>query len=371
MSSSIKKYFIVAGEPSGDLHGSKLIKSIKTLDSKASFMGHGGNLMKNEGMKILEHIDNLSIMGFFEVLKHLPRMYIIMKRTINIIKKSKPDKIILIDYPGFNLRLAKKINYLNIPITYFILPQAWAWKKNRTKILNNIIDKNISIFPFEKTWYENNGVAVNYLGHPLAETTHVDESTKSFIDRHALDIKKPIIGLFPGSRQQEIDRHLPIYIKTVELLREKKPEIQVLLGKSPNIKLPQLPNYYCIESNSRKAMIISNVAIVCSGTASLECAVEETPMVVCYKLSFFSWQLAKILVKVDFSSIVNIMENKQVVPECIQHNMTPKNIISELLPLLDKNSNKREKMILDFALLKESLGTPGVYNRIAELIINN
>ena len=371
MSSSIKKYFIVAGEPSGDLHGSKLIKSIKTLDSKASFMGHGGNLMKNEGMKILEHIDNLSIMGFFEVLKHLPRMYVIMKRTTKIIKKSKPDKIILIDYPGFNLRLAKKISHLKIPIIYFILPQAWAWKKNRTKILKNIIDKKISIFPFEKNWYKNNGVEVNYLGHPLAEVTHVNESTKSFFDRHSLEIKKPIIGLFPGSRQQEIDRHLPIYIKTVELLRKEKPEIQVILGKSPNIKLPQLPDYYRIENNAKKAMIISNVAIVCSGTASLECAVEETPMVVCYKLSFFSWQLAKILVKVDFSSIVNIMENKQVVPECIQYNMTPSNIKSELLPLLDKNSDKRKKMISDFAFLKESLGAPGVYNRIAEFIINN
>ena len=153
----MKKYFIIAGEPSGDLYGGNLIRSLKEINPDTSFMGHGGDSMQKEGMKIIEHVDNLSIMGFYEVLKELPRMLLIMKKTIGLIKKLKPDRVILIDYPGFNLKLAKKIHHLKIPITYFILPQVWAWKKNRIKIIKSYVDQSISIFPFEEKWFKRNG----------------------------------------------------------------------------------------------------------------------------------------------------------------------------------------------------------------------
>ena len=364
----MKKYFIIAGEPSGDLYGGNLIRSLKEINPDTSFMGHGGDSMQKEGMKIIEHVDNLSIMGFYEVLKELPRMLLIMKKTIGVIKKLKPDRVILIDYPGFNLKLAKKIHHLKIPITYFILPQVWAWKKNRIKIIKSYIDQSISIFPFEEKWFKRNGISVEFFGHPLADEEHLNESTKEFFRRHSLDITKPIIALLPGSRQQEIDRHMDILIETVKLLKKEIKDIQVIIGKSPNVKLPKLPDFYRIEENSKKAMVVSTAAIVASGTATLECAFEQTPLVVCYKLSNLSWWLAKRLVQIKYSSIINIIVDRALVPECIQNDMKPKNILEKLLPLLDDNSEDRKKMIFDFNEIKRSLGGPGVYKRIAEAI---
>ena len=167
--------------------------------------------MKNAGMELIEHIDELSIMGFFEVLIHLPKVYKIMFNTIDAITQLKPDRIILIDYPGFNLRLAKKIKHLQIPITYFILPQAWAWKENRINLIKKVVDQSISIFPFEKDWFESKGIKVQYFGHPFIDFQHVNESTKSFYQRHKLNTQSPILILLPGSRQQEVDRHWPIF----------------------------------------------------------------------------------------------------------------------------------------------------------------
>jgi len=368
MNSSVKKYFLVAGEPSGDLHGGNLIKAIRTLNPNSSFMGLGGDNMKQEGMRIIEHVDKLSIMGFTEVLGHLPRMIRIMQRTLDAISKAKPNRIILIDYPGFNLRLAKKISYLNIPITYFILPQAWAWKKSRVKKMKQFIDQAISIFPFEAEWYRSQNFSVEYFGHPFMDLEHMNESTKSFFERHSLDINRPILTLLPGSRQQEIDRHWPIYLETVELLRKNNFDIQILVGKSPNIILNNCPNDFKIETNARKTMVVGTVALVSSGTATLECAIEATPMVVCYKLFPISWFMAKLLVKVEHSSIVNLIVGRQIVPELIQNKMKPELILEELAPLMDIESKKRITMLSDLKTLKESLGSPGVYESVAETI---
>ena len=172
------KFFLVAGEPSGDIHGGNLIHSIKNIEPKSSFMGHGGNTMLDAGMNIIEHSDSLAIMGFLEVLKHLPRMIKIMEKTVKTISYAKPDRIILIDYPGFNLRLAKNISHLGIPITYFILPQAWAWKEKRVENMKAVLDQALSIFPFEEEWYNSKGLPTTYVGHPFTEHQHVDESSK-------------------------------------------------------------------------------------------------------------------------------------------------------------------------------------------------
>jgi len=368
MSTGLKKYFIIAGEPSGDLHGGKLIKALKMLNPNSSFMGHGGDRMKDEGMHIIEHIDNLSIMGFFEVIKHLPRMSKIMNKTFDVIIKSKPDRVILIDYPGFNLRLAKKLSHLNIPITYFILPQAWAWKEKRVKTMKKVIDQAISIFPFEAKWYESKKFNVEYLGHPFMDTEHIDESTKSFYKRHLLNINEPILALLPGSRQQEIDKHWPIYLETVEILRRKLKNLQFVVGKSAHVNIPKCPEYLKVEQNAKKAMVVGTAALVSSGTATLECAIENTPMVVCYKLSPLSWIIAQLLINVKYSSIVNLIGNKKIVPELLQNGMTSNKLADELLPLLDLDSEKRKNMLSDFEDLKELLGSPGVYERTAELI---
>ena len=365
----MKKYFVIAGEPSGDLHGGKLIKAIKSLNPNSSFMGHGGDSMRDEGMLIIEHVDNLAIMGFAEVLRHLPRMNKIMMSTVSAIERSKPDRIILIDYPGFNLRLAKRLFPLKIPITYFILPQAWAWKQGRVKILKDFIDQSISIFPFENDWYKRKGLEVEYFGHPFVDIEHFNETVKSFYKRHSLNINDPVLTLLPGSRQQEVDRHWPIYLETVKILKKKHKSLQVIVGKHVSINLKDCPDDFKIETEARKAMIVGTAGIVSSGTATLECAIENLPIVVCYKFFPLSWFLVKVLVKVKYSSIVNLIMNEEIVTELLQRNMDPTLIATEIDTLIDIQSEKRKLILSKYATLRESLGSPGVYGRAAQAIL--
>tara|TARA_B100001250_G_C19807142_1_gene793910 strand:- start:1858 stop:2985 length:1128 start_codon:yes stop_codon:yes gene_type:complete len=370
MNSEPLKFFLIAGEPSGDLHGGKLIHAIKNIYPNTSFMGHGGNAMEKAGMQLLEHTDSLAMMGFVEIIKHLPRMMKIMGKTIDTISRTKPDRIILIDYPGFNLRLAKRIRHLKIPITYFILPQVWAWKENRVKTMKAVLDQTLSIFPFEQDWFFSRGLQTSYVGHPFAEQEHLDESSKEFYLRHNITIEHPLLVLLPGSRQQEVDRHWPIFLQTVKMLKEINSLIQVMVGKAPNISLSHIPNDFKIEENARKAIVAGTVAIVSSGTATLECAVEDTPMVVCYKLSSISWWMANNMTSVKYASMVNLIADENIVPEFLQYNMTEENLVKSVLPLLNSKSIERKKMLSGFEKVRRTLGMPGVYDRAAKAIIS-
>ena len=364
-----KKIFFVAGEPSGDLHGSKLIKALKNIHPDIIFIGHGGDRMKKAGMTIIEHVDNISIMGFFEVLKHLPKMVRLLASTKNFIENLQPDRIVLIDYPGFNLRLAKYLSRSNIPITYFILPQAWAWKPKRVNDLINFVDHYLSIFPFEKKWYESKGLIVNYIGHPFIERTHINESFKDICDRHHINNNSPVLVLLPGSRQQEINKHWPIFLDTVKKIKLDIPQIQIIVGKAKEVTITNIPNDFRIEPDSNKAILIGTAAIVASGTATLECAVRPLPMVVCYKFSLLTWWMVKLLVRIKYSSMVNLIGEKIIVPELLQSDMASENIVQKLIPLLDHNSNQRRTMIKELEKIKTKLGQPGVYQRAASDII--
>ena len=332
-------------------------------------MGHGGDSMKEAGMQILEHTDDLAMMGFAEVIRHLPKMMRIMGNTIETISRVKPDRIILIDYPGFNLRLAKKIQNQTIPVTYFILPQAWAWKEKRVETMKSVVDQALSIFPFEEDWYESRGLSANYVGHPFVEQEHLDESSKEFYQRHDLTIEYPILVLLPGSRQQEVDKHWPIFIKTVEKLKSHTKNLQVIVGKAQNVSISPIPEDYRIEENARKAMIAGTAALVSSGTATLECAVEDTPMVVCYKLSGISWMIAQSMTRIKYAAMVNLIADEKIVPEFLQQDMTPDQLVKAMLPLLDNRSSERKIMLAGFDKVRRTLGIPGVYHRAAEAII--
>ena len=365
------RFFLIAGEPSGDLHGAKLIKAIKSLQPFSSFMGHGGYLMEKEGMKIVEHCNNLSVMGFKEVAVHLPRIWTIMNKTVTLVKKLKPDRIILIDYPGFNLRFAQNISKFGIPISYFILPQAWAWKSKRVEIIKKYFDQSFSIFPFEHKWYRSKGVDTKYYGHPFMEIDHLNENRVQFFKRHNLNQKEKLIALLPGSRQQEINKHWKIYIETVDLLKKTYPTLQVIVGKSNNVTFPNADKSFKIEKNAKKAIIASDIAIVASGTATLECAIEGTPLVVCYKVSPLTWLLAKFMVKVEYTSIVNLIAEKKIVPEFLQSKMKPNIIKTKLIQLIDEKSKFRNKMMEDFITIKNKLGGSGVYAKIANEILKS
>ena len=254
-----------------------MIKALKNIHPDIIFIGHGGDRMKKAGMTIIEHVDNISIMGFFEVLKHLPKMVRLLVSTKNFIENLQPDRIILIDYPGFNLRLAKYLSKSKIPITYFILPQAWAWKPKRVNDLINFVDHSLSIFPFEKKWYESKGLIVNYIGHPFIERTHINESFKNIYNRHQINNNSPILVLLPGSRQQEINKHWPIFLDTVKKIKLDLPQIQIIVGKAKGVTITNIPNDFRIEPDSNKAILIGTAAIVASGTATLECAIKIPP----------------------------------------------------------------------------------------------
>ena len=371
MSHKINTVFIVAGEPSGDVHAAKLVSALKVISPNTKFFGNGGDKMAESGVEIIHHINDLSVMGFIEVIKHLPRLLYIMDKTLSSIKNIKPDKIILIDYPGFNLRLAKKIKKLkmDIHVTYFILPQLWAWKENRIKIMKKTIDQSISIFPFESEWFKSKGLNTFYTGHPFIEKKENLYNKTNFFNKHNFSKKNPVLILLPGSRQQEVDYHWPIFLKTTSKLNEKFPELQTVVIKSDNINLTPMPDYIKLESSTLPALQFGTAAISSSGTATLECALEKLPIVVCYKMSYINWMLFNFFGKVKYISIVNLIADKKIIPELIQHEMTQKNIIKKISYYLDIKSNKRQKTLESFDSLRKSLGKPGVFDRIANFII--
>ena len=371
MSHKINTVFIVAGEPSGDVHAAKLVSALKVISPNTKFFGNGGDKMAESGVEIIHHINDLSVMGFIEVIKHLPRLLYIMDKTLSSIKNIKPDKIILIDYPGFNLRLAKKIKKLkmDIQVTYFILPQLWAWKENRIKIMKKTIDQSISIFPFESEWFKSKGLNTFYTGHPFIEKKENLYNKKKFFNKHNFSKKNPVLILLPGSRQQEVDYHWPIFLKTTSKLNEKFPELQTVVIKSDNINLTPMPDYIKLESSTLPALQFGTAAISSSGTATLECALEKLPIVVCYKMSYINWMLFNFFGKVKYISIVNLIADKKIIPELIQHEMTQKNIIKKISYYLDNKSNKRRKTLENFNNLRKTLGKPGVFDRIANFII--
>jgi len=368
--STINSIFIVAGEESGDIHGAQLVQEINKLNPSILFIGHGGDRMESAGVEIIKHISNLSLVGFTEVVKHLPYIHKVMKNTANEIKNIHPSRIILIDYPGFNLSLAKRIQKLQIPITYFILPQVWAWKENRAYKLKRLTDQLLSIIPFEKEWFNQRGIDVDFVGHPFVDIDKPKINKNAFFIKHSLDKNNPVLTLLPGSRQQEIDRHWPIFRTVINNLREVFPKLQFIVGQAPDVIFTDCPNYVHIEKDfPRLTMHYGDAGLIASGTATLEAAVTGLPAVVCYKTSNITYWLGKRLAKVNFISLINLIENRQIVPEFIQKKMTADILIKAIIPLLS-NTPERTKMIEAYKSVAKKLGPPGVYSQAAQLIID-
>ena len=360
-------FFIIAGEASGDLHGAKLMQELQRLAPNISFIGHGGDKMIDQGLKVIQHIDKMSVMGFSEIIKHLPFLFRVMGETLNKLEEIRPNRIILIDYPGFNLRLAKNCSGLSIPITYFILPQLWAWKEKRIKTFQRYIDQSLSIFPFEQNWFEKRDVPTNYVGHPFTENIGPSLTKTEFYTKHKIDKNRNVVTLLPGSRQQEVDQLWPVFYKSAMEIKEKQ-DVDIVVGKFSGITLPEQKDVLIENDDIYAAISYAKAAITASGTASLECAVLDTPEVVCYKLSYISGLILKQLNKTPFISMVNLIANRKIVTEFVQSGVKVKNIVSEITPLLS-NTKQRKDMLLGFDEVRRSLGLPGVYKRAAESIM--
>ncbi len=370
-----KKVFIIAGEPSGDLHGAGLIQELKKINSDIEYYGVGGNKLKQEGMNLLFGIEKLSFMGFYEVLKNLKVIRELKKKLLDFIDRDKPDLVILIDYPGFNLRFAREIKKRGILILYYISPQVWAWGKKRIKTIKELVDRMIVFFPFEEKLYKDAGVEVNFIGHPLLDLVKPSLSKDEFQRKSQLNSEETLIGLLPGSRWQEIEKVLPVMARACLILKKRLPNLRVAIGLAPNINRERLQvllkklnlEAIILEDLTYDLMSYSDLLLATSGTATLESAISGTPLIVLYKTSLFTYLLAKTLVKIPNIGMVNIVAEKKIVPEFIQFQAKPEKIASEMEKIL-KDKDEYEKIKRDLARVRDRLGEKGAYQRGAQIV---
>ena len=367
------KYYIIAGEASGDLHGSNLMKALFKEDANAEIRFWGGDLMQNVGGTLVKHYRELSFMGFIEVVFNLKTILNNIKICKKDILQFQPDVIIFIDYPGFNMRIAKWAKPLGIKTHYYISPQIWAWKESRITDIKRDVDKMFVILPFEKEFYEKkHHFPVEFVGHPLIDAiqnrTTVDEA--AFRKEHNLD-EKPIIALLPGSRKQEITKLLSVMLSVVDAF----PNYQFVIAGAPSQDFsfyqPFLSNknVHFISNKTYDLLSVSYAALVTSGTATLETALFKVPEVVCYKGSWASYQIAKRIVTLKYISLVNLIMDKEVVTELIQDACTSKNIKTELLKILEPDY--RKQVLGNYNELEQQLGGAGASEKTAKLIVRN
>jgi len=369
-----KHIFISAGELSGDIHGGNLVAAIRNEQPEISISAVGGDNMSSSGATLLYHIRETSFMGFVEVVRHLPFIYKLWKKTLRHIDQSKPDLVVLIDYPGFNLRLAKAVTKRNIPVIYYISPQVWAWHQSRVKKIKKYTRIVLCILPFEEDWLKNHGVNAHFVGHPLIDQVAKIQTINPVSESIKPVNATPYIGLFPGSRRQEIQRHLPVMLETVHRLKENYPALHVAVSIAPDIDITAYKKQqnsewiHWLKNRNHRIMQSANLLIMSSGTATLEASLFLTPLIVIYRLSPISYLMGKMLVKVPFISLANLIANRKGITELIQHEANPDNIVHEANILLS-DSEYRAQMIQFLKEVNQQLGKPGTSNRTAEIIL--
>ena len=375
--SPVKRIMIIAGEASGDLHGAELANELLALDSNLSLTGIGGTGMAAAGVNLLYDISKLAVMGIVEIISRLRDIRSAMKVLENQFETNRPDLLILIDYPGFNLELARRAKKHNIPILYYISPKVWAWREGRIKRIKRYVDRMAVILPFEKEYYRGHGFDVDFVGNPLLDQVHSTLSSNEFKTQNEIDHDATVIGIMPGSRKQEIVKLLPVFMQAALLLNEKIEKCVFLLPLAATLTEDDLKEHglgdtgldvRIIKDKRYETMAACDAAMAASGTLTMELAILQVPMVVCYRIAILSHLLAKSFIKVDFASLVNLVAEKEVVSELLQYRATPENIYREILPLL-LNKDARDAMKQELARVGKQLGEPGGSKRTAELAL--
>jgi lipid-A-disaccharide synthase len=371
------KLYIIAGEASGDLHASNLIKSLKKENQEIEFRCWGGDKMKDEGVFIVKHIKELAFMGFIEVISNIRTILKNIRFCKEDIEKFKPDALILVDYPGFNLRIAEWAKNKGIKVIYYISPQVWAWKQSRVHKIKRFVDKMFVILPFEKEFYERFDFPVEYVGHPLLDAIELYQQSASSSDEfrqtNSLD-SRPIISVLPGSRKQEVSIKLPIMLRALVDF----PAYQFIIAGAPSLEatfytdiignLEANQNVQILYNQTYDLLSASEAAIVTSGTATLETALLEIPEVVCYKGSAISYHIAKRLIKIDYISLVNLIMGKEVVKELIQKDCNPDAIRQELEQIII-GGKKRASILENYKELKKIVGGGGASEKVAQSLL--
>lgn len=352
------KYYIIAGEASGDLHGSNLLKEISKLDENASFRGWGGELMEAVGVNIVKHYRDLAFMGFAEVISNLRIIFKNIAFCKEDIKAFQPDVLILVDYPGFNLRIAAWARKQGLQIVYYISPQIWAWKESRVHGIKKNVDKMLVILPFEQAFYNKYGMEATYVGHPLVEVIAEFKRTQKEIVSNNTE---KIIALLPGSRKQEILKKLPVMLEVTKLYPEYKFVVAMAPGLPESFYVELLAPYNNVAAVANKTYALlatATAAVVTSGTATLETALFGVPEVICYKGSAISYQIARRLIKIKYICLVNLIMDKEVVKELIQDDFTVANLKTELDKILF-DAQKQQQLKEDYHQLAELLSKGG------------
>jgi lipid-A-disaccharide synthase len=369
----IQRVMIIAGEASGDLHGSGVVRELKRRHPKLEIFGVGGDRMKAAGMQLIYHINELSFMGFAEVLRHLPIIRSVKRALEMVLKFRRPDVLLLIDYPGFNLPFAATAKRNGVKVVYYISPQVWAWHRSRIKRMRGVVDKMLVIFPFEADLYRKEGVDAEFVGHPLLEVLRSNLDRKGFFKRYDLDPNRKLLGLFPGSRLQEVENIFPEMLKGARMIAREQ-EMQIAVAVAPTLDEKHFQPFYNLEGihlikgATYEAMDHSDFALVTSGTATLETALFTTPMVVVYKTSWLTYLIGRAMVRIKNIGLVNIVAGKRIVPELIQHRATGANLAREALKIL-RNESVLITMREELSKVRERLGEIGASQRVAERIV--
>jgi lipid-A-disaccharide synthase len=368
---------IVAGEASGDLHGAGVVRALKQLEPETEIFGIGGDGMAAAGMELLFHVRDMAVVGFTEILRRLRFFRRVMKTLEREAARRKPDVVILIDYPGFNLRFAARLhrNCEQPPkILYYIAPQVWAWGAERIPKMARLVDQMAVVFPFEAPLFQSAGIPTEFVGHPLLEGLRPKLTPEAFFSRYQLDVESPLLGLLPGSRREEITRLLPDMLATATLVRQFIPDLQIAVAMAPN--LPE--DFYrarvqddgvrLVSNSTYEVMRDSRACLVCSGTATLETACFKTPLIVVYRISRLSYEIGKRVVKMPYIGLVNVVAGRQIAPEFIQNDFKPDRVAPVLAKMIqDRDHHAEMKQAL--AEVRSKLGAPGASRRTAELAL--
>jgi len=370
-----KKILLVAGEVSGDLHGSRLVEAVQRIDPDIEFFGIGGEGLERAGMKLLYPSQSLSVVGITEVFFKLRAILKALQGLKKSIDRERPDLVILIDFPDFNLRLAKMAQRKGIPILYYIGPQVWAWRPRRIKLIARLVKKMIVLFPFEVPLYQAAGVDVEWVGHPLLDIVKPTLSREKAFQQFGLDPRRRTVGLLPGSRKHEVERLLPPLLASAHLLQKEIPDLQfviplapglpktLLLSRMGNISVPVA----VVEGFTYDVMNLSELLIVASGTATLEGAIVGKPMIIVYKVSFLSYWVGRALIRLDHIGLVNLVAEKEIVPELIQKDVNPQQIADEAFRIL-RDPILSRKMAESVNKVRQKLGELGAAERAARIV---
>jgi lipid-A-disaccharide synthase len=364
----MRKVLFVAGEASGDLHAAGVAGALRRLHPELMLAGVGGSRLAEQGVELIHRDNQLGVMGFLEVLRHVPRHFMLLRTIRKMLERGELALVILVDYPGFNMKVAGAAKAAGVPVLYYVTPQVWAWGAGRIPKLAELITKAAVILPFEEPLLRGYGIDATFVGHPLLDRAHNMPTREEAREMLGVASNVPVLALFPGSRQQEIDRHIDAFVATAKILKERLPTLEVLVSVAPTVALDaERCPFRLVHSASLTVLRAADAGLCKSGTTTLEASIADCPLIVAYRTGRISYALAKRLVKVSNIGLVNVVAGREVAKEFIQDDIVPNRMADALMELLDHRSPQRRDVLAGLAEVRSRLGTPGAADRVARM----